>query len=429
MHIRLKSRTDLLLNPPLNVAGSLLVSLALSFICTPVLASELPIADVHVHYSHDSVEQTPPSRVIELMQSAGLKFALVSSSDDKGTRLLREAAPDLIIPGLRPYRKRGELRSWYTDPAALEYIETLLAGQRYATIGEFHLSGDTVDLPIPQKMVKLAEQYNLILHAHSDTDAVERLLASSDVVKVLWAHAGFDQPEVVANMLRKHDRLWADLAFRSEVGSGGSLSEGWRALFEEFPDRIMLGTDTYTPERMYYLPEHAANARVWLKTLPEELAERLAWRNAFDLLMPVWEQNREKNQDSIVASEEDTTSAADLCAAGKGSQDSLVYQDGALKVLLEPSAEVKASEPFAAVVTLCHEQSSNVSDFELDARMPSHGHGMNYQPEISLLSSADGITTYNVEGLVFHMTGEWEWSIGFSADDEDYEIQKSIRIE
>ena len=150
-------------NPAQKAAMSLLPSLALFLAFTPGMASELPIADVHVHYSHDSVELTPPSRVIELMQKAGLKFALVSSSDDKGTRLLREAAPDLIIPGLRPYRKRGELRTWYTDPVALEYVEKLLASQSYATIGEFHLYGDTVDLPIPQKMVKLAEQHNLCL--------------------------------------------------------------------------------------------------------------------------------------------------------------------------------------------------------------------------------------------------------------------------
>ena len=51
-------------------------------------AEGLPIADVHVHYSHDSVELTPPERVIELMRQANLKFALVSSSDDKGTQLL-----------------------------------------------------------------------------------------------------------------------------------------------------------------------------------------------------------------------------------------------------------------------------------------------------------------------------------------------------
>jgi hypothetical protein len=47
----------------------------------------------------------------------------------------------------------------------------------------------------------------------------------------------------------------------------------------EFPDRFLLGTDTYTPERWYYVPEHAAWARGWLADLPSEIAERIAWRN------------------------------------------------------------------------------------------------------------------------------------------------------
>jgi hypothetical protein len=35
----------------------------------------------------------------------------------------------------------------------------------------------------------------------------------------------------------------------------------------------MLGTDTYTPERMFYVPEHAQGAREWLTALPDDLAE------------------------------------------------------------------------------------------------------------------------------------------------------------
>jgi len=251
-------------------------------------ASEpLPIADAHVHYSHDSVELTPPERVIEIMREAKLKFALVSSSDDTGTQLLTQRAPDLIIPGLRPYRRRGELGTWYTDPEALAYVERLLTTHRYASIGEFHIYGEDADLPILRRLVELADIHNLVLHAHSDADAVERLLAQNPRVKVLWAHSGFDDPDQIAEMLARHDRLWADLAFRADVGSGGVLTDDWIKLFTDFPDRMMLGTDTFTPERMYFIPEHAAQAREWLESLPRELAERVAWKNAHDLSAPV----------------------------------------------------------------------------------------------------------------------------------------------
>jgi hypothetical protein len=40
----------------------------------------------------------------------------------------------------------------------------------------------------------------------------------------------------------------------------------------------------------------------------------------------------------------------------------------------------------------------------VDARMPAHGHGMNYAP--SLVRATDG--RFRAEGLMFHMPGRWE---------------------
>ena len=384
---------------------------AASMVSSPAGAdATLPIADAHVHYSHDSVELTPPARVIELMRSAGLKFALVSSSDDNGTQLLSELAPDLIIPGLRPYRRRGEIGTWFEDDAALAYVEKLLAENSYATIGEFHLFGSSADLPIPTRIVELAAEHNLILHAHSDADAVERLLAQNDQVKVLWAHSGFDQPEVISAMLSKHDRLWADLAFRSEPGSGGTVSPEWMKLFTEHPDRMMLGTDTYTPERMYYLPEHAESARVWLDTLPADLAERIAWKNAHDLLMPVWQANQSKASMATTATvAQQSCEPASGSAAHKISDSPVIY--------LEPSDAIAVSEQFTAVVTVCGSELSD-SAFKLDATMPSHGHGMNYSPQHTVLAQSDDMMKVQVDGLVLHMPGDWQWQVELNNGDE-----------
>ncbi|MBX2838590.1 MAG: amidohydrolase, partial [Gammaproteobacteria bacterium] len=339
--------------------------------------STLPIADAHIHYSHDSVEFTPAERVIELMRGANLKFALVSSSDDNGTQLLSELAPDLIVPGLRPYRRRGETSTWFTDDGALAYVEQLLENNHYATIGEFHLYGESADLPIPRRIVELADEYNLILHAHSDADAVERLLAQSPDVKVLWAHSGFESPEDIANMLAKHDRLWADLAFRSEVGSGGQLSSDWIELFTQFPDRMMLGTDTYTPERMYFLPEHAAGARVWLESLPLELAENVAWKNAFNLIMPHWDANKPQAQSVAVSASEDDEPSNTTC--GINAEDTTHIVGDAPTIVVQALQTIQVSEPFSVLISVCDTDVSDMS-LELNATMPAHGHGMNYEP-------------------------------------------------
>lgn len=275
---------------PLLAPALLLAALLATLpVATPpaCAADALPIFDAHVHYSHDAWDNLPPADAIALLRKAGVKRALVSSSGDDGTQRLAAAAPELIIPSLRPYRSRGEIGTWVRDDTVVTFLEDRLKRHRYAAIGEFHLYGADADLPVPKRMVALAKQHKLILHAHSDVDAIERLFKLDPDARILWAHSGFDRPNKVREMLRKHKNLWCDLAFRSEHGSSGKVPPEWRAAFTEFPDRFTVGTDTFTPERWHYIGEHANWSRAWLSDLPAPLAERIAWRNG-EALFAFW---------------------------------------------------------------------------------------------------------------------------------------------
>lgn len=242
-------------------------------------ATPLPLFDAHVHYSHDAVLAVPPAQAVALLRQAGLKGVLVSSSDDEGTQKLLAAAPDIVVPELRPYRTRADTSGWVRDEGIVRYLEQRLSRHRYVGIGEFHLYGADAELPVPRRMVALARERGLLLHAHSDADAVNRLFTQWPEARVLWAHSGFERPEAVREMLRRHPRLWCDLAFRSDHASSGKVDPAWREAFVEFPDRFMVGSDTFTPERWHYIGPHADWTRAWLADLPLPLAERLAWRN------------------------------------------------------------------------------------------------------------------------------------------------------
>ena len=247
-------------------------------------ADALPLFDAHVHYSHDAWAVVPPAQAVAILRQAGLKGVLVSSSDDEGTQKLLAAAPDLIVPELRPYRSRADTSTWVRDDAIVPYLEQRLARYRYVGIGEFHLYGADAELPVPRRMVALARERGLLLHAHADSDAVDRLFRQWPEARVLWAHSGFERAQAVREQLRRHARLWCDLAFRSDHASDGKVDPAWREAFEEFPQRFMVGTDTFTPERWHYIVPHAEWTRAWLADLPPALAERLAWRNAQALL-------------------------------------------------------------------------------------------------------------------------------------------------
>ena len=71
-----------------------------------------------------------------------------------------------------------------------------------------------------------------------------------------------------------------DLAFRNDYAPYGKLDPAWRQLILDFPDRFMVGTDTPSPERWYYVVEHARFSRGWLAELPGDVADNVAFRNA-----------------------------------------------------------------------------------------------------------------------------------------------------
>lgn len=250
-------------------------------------AGELPLFDAHIHYSHDAWDRVPPERAVGILRDAGIKKALVSSSSDDGTQKLYRIAPDLVVPVLRPYRKRGELSSWMYDETVKSMLSERLAANRYAGIGEFHADGEQIELPVMQHVIALARQHKIFLHAHVDVDAVHRIFKSDPEARVLWAHAGFESPAVIAALFEQYPKLWADLSFRQGFAVQGEVEGEWRSLFERFPTRFLLGTDTYTPQRWFYVDEYADWSRGWLRNLPVKLAENLAFRNAERLLAQV----------------------------------------------------------------------------------------------------------------------------------------------
>lgn len=248
------------------------------------VAEDVPIFDAHIHYSHDAVELVPPDEVAKILRNAGVRKALVSSSDDRGTQLLKQAAPDIIVPALRPYRRRGEISTWMHDLTVIDYLKERLAQFDYEAIGEFHAFGNDVQTEVIQTMIAMARERDLILHHHGDRQALDQIIATWPEGRVLWAHSGFADPEDVADALRTYPRLWADLAFRSDMASGGGVAEDWRSVFQEFPDRFMVGTDTFAPERWYYVDRHAQFSRNWLSDLPEQIARKIAFENAEAML-------------------------------------------------------------------------------------------------------------------------------------------------
>jgi hypothetical protein len=263
-------------------------ALALLGSAAPAAADEdIPIVDSHLHYSANSWADYAPGALLLLMDQSGVRRAFVSSTPDEGTVRLYEAAPDRIVPVLRPYRQPGELSSWHQDPTVLPYLEQRLARGIYRGIGEFHLYGDAARAPVVKQVAELAQRHGLFLHCHCDAEAVEILARLVPGVRVLWAHAGMSSgPDEVGRLVAQSPDLRVELALRSDVAPGGRLDPAWRDLFVRHADRFMVGSDTWISSRWSSYVEIQHDARVWLRQLPSDVARRLATENAETLARP-----------------------------------------------------------------------------------------------------------------------------------------------
>jgi hypothetical protein len=251
---------------------------------SPAIPDALPIVDTHLHYSANSWPDYSPAAVLLLLDQAAVRRGFVSSTPDDGTVRLYEAAPDRIVPVLRPYRQAGELSSWHQDPTVVPYLEQRLARPIYRGIGEFHLVGIDARSPVVRQVAGLARRHGLFLHCHCDAEATEILLGLVPGVRVLWAHAGMGAgPDEVGRLVRVWADLFVELALRSDVAPGGQLDPAWRDLFLRHPDRFMVGTDTWIPSRWAGYVDVQTDTRVWLRQLPADVARRLAIENAESL--------------------------------------------------------------------------------------------------------------------------------------------------
>jgi hypothetical protein len=243
-------------------------------------AGEFPLFDAHVHYSEDIWQTIPTDDAIKRLEKQGIRRAIVSSTPANGAIKLFKQNPELVIPFLRPYRTPDDRSDWYKNPDILKYVRSQLESFDYRGLGEFHLFDSQVNTPVMKGLLALAREKNLILLAHSDHETIDALLTAAPNLTVIWAHGGFDvDVNIIAKKLTQHRNLYIELSFRDGITEQGILTPTWRELFMTHPSRFLIGTDTYIGQRWLVLPELTDDYQGWLKQLPHDIAEAIAYKN------------------------------------------------------------------------------------------------------------------------------------------------------
>ncbi len=245
-----------------------------------------PIFDAHVHYNRTVWDVLSAKDIIAKWDAAGVNRALVSSTPDDGTLTLLDSAPGKVVAFLRPYREFKDLGAWHKMPELVANAEKRLGMGLHTGFGEVHLvRPENVSTPVVRQYLDMVTARGLYIQPHANARVLEALLKIEPRLKVIWAHAGFDEPPAsISAMMDTYPNVSADLSFRAnDIFDGEEIDPAWRDLLVRHADRFMVGSDTFLNERWQEYEALIANHRSWLSLLPRDIAEKIAFRNAQEL--------------------------------------------------------------------------------------------------------------------------------------------------
>ncbi|HLW52138.1 MAG TPA: amidohydrolase family protein [Candidatus Angelobacter sp.] len=121
--------------------------------------------------------------------------------------------------------------------------------------------------------------------------AFERLLNHNRRARIIWAHAGWDNtgdrtPELCRRLLAVHRNLYMELKIdpvkpgkNSPLAADGTIKPEWLRLFQDFPDRFVVGSDQHYPQPPTG-PERWQSVVLLINQLSSGTQKKIAFENA-----------------------------------------------------------------------------------------------------------------------------------------------------
>lgn len=268
-----------------RIRNSLLAAMLSSIAVFPWAGTAQPLFDAHLHYNAGDAARYSPDDIVELLQSKEVKYAVVTSRPPDLVSRLYRRAPTLILPLLGVYRTPEEKETWMQDEDLPARVAQALEKGDWRGVGELHIFARERRNPVFLNVVELATSRGLPLLMHCDPAVIDALFEQAPEARVVWAHAGaYPYPPLLRDYLERYPGLHIDLSVRDQrIAPGGQLRPDWELLLLEYPDRFLVGVDTYRTARWKNYSYVARQIRKWLQQLPEEVAESIAYRNGVKL--------------------------------------------------------------------------------------------------------------------------------------------------
>jgi len=312
----------------------LVVALSTAYAGEPTGSGRFPVIDAHAHLGGSFKF----AQILEDMDKNGVSKQIVMArgypggdsdlpGNDQLALKLAETYPGRFYPlvGMQLPMLTGA-HKWNTPDADVESLirltERKLASGKFFGIGEFivrhwaylpawaHSPGVHAeqDNPIYSELMRrfsvLAAKHDvpIVLHMEGYPALVEdfsRLLKENPGTRYVWAHnCGRSKAAVIRTMLSRHQNLFCDLGgmtsetkgygtgwprkeeFTALIEQSGVLFPEIRSLYEEFPDRFMVGMDVAHAPAWRIFEGRIRRTREVLGQLSPETRAKMAEQNA-----------------------------------------------------------------------------------------------------------------------------------------------------
>jgi predicted TIM-barrel fold metal-dependent hydrolase len=237
-----------------------------------------------------------PGKLAVLGGGGTLNAMIVQSvaSGDSGTAVrnkFRDRAEELLREGVVGF---GEMSAEHFDGATpyqyappdhpLYLMLADIAAQHDVPI-DIHMEAVPSAMPLPADLKSPPNPPQL----HANIAAFERLLAHNPRARIIWAHAGADgtgfrTPDLCRRLLLAHPNLYMEIKAdplahgKNYPLAGGKIKPDWLKLFEDFPDRFIIGSDQHYPEAQGQ-PQRWQEMVLLFNQLPEDLRRKIGTEN------------------------------------------------------------------------------------------------------------------------------------------------------
>ncbi len=284
--------------------------------------SRLPSIDIEHHWGG----KIPLTELIEKMDRNGIALSWLGANERNGSRSSIESCrqfPDRLVPTTI----HGDGPRWHGgDLSLVRELDADVRSGQYFAMGEFEArhyvsSTNNRDIHMPldsdsfHGVFKVAQETGIPFLLHHEAEDVllpelERMLSLYPRANVIWCHVGrnrnpntwtrFPSPEGVRGFLQKYPNLHFDVlqsgarsvfsptgayeAILYGAGQHAELLPSWVQLFNEFPDRFLLGSDVNTGRWEKYDEVMSRFRTGVLRVLAPDAAEKIAFKNAWRLM-------------------------------------------------------------------------------------------------------------------------------------------------